>query len=114
MRGGRLSVVASSSASTNSLIVQVPVCGNIASLVYFVIVYIKQSASIAPGTRAVIWELAALSAVDFGEVCCPLQFSGWADSKVKTALREEPQCVSQILVLAFSGWYEMKASNLSK
>src|SRR3954451_1484378 len=93
IRGGRLSEVASPAASTNSLSVQVPECGNIASLVYFVIVYIKQSASIAPGTRAVIWELAALSEVDFGEVCCPPQFSGWPHSKVKTALQYEPQCV---------------------
>ena len=44
-----MSAVASPAAMMNSLRVQVPVCGNIDSLVYLVVVYIRQSASIAPG-----------------------------------------------------------------
>src|SRR5262252_4898124 len=56
-RGGRLSDVASPPTSTNSFRVQVPVCGNIASLVYLVVAYIRQSASIAPGQRAAACEL---------------------------------------------------------
>jgi hypothetical protein len=51
-RGGRLSEVASPPAITNSFKVHVPVCGNMASLVYFVVVYIRHSASMAPGVRA--------------------------------------------------------------
>src|SRR5215204_1276863 len=103
-RGGRLSEVASPAARTNSFRVQVPVCGNIASLVYLVMVYMSMSASMAPGTRATMWEEAALSSEVRGELLCAPQRSGWAHSKVKTALQYEPQWVSQVTVLPFSGW----------
>src|SRR6516165_287856 len=66
-RGGRLSEVASPPTSTNSFRVQVPVCGNIASLVYLVVVYIRQSASIAPGQRAAaceVWVVGIQALVD--------------------------------------------------
>src|SRR5215467_6799913 len=81
-RGGRLSEVASPPARTNSLSVQVPVWGNIASLVYFVVVYIRQSASIAPGQRAVAWA----PPPEAGRSCA-IQPSGVRHSKVKTALQ---------------------------
>ena len=81
-RGGRLSEVASPAAMTNSLSVQVPVCGNIASLVYFVMVYMRQSASMAPGQRAAACELPPA-----GTRLLSIQSSGWSVSKVKTALQ---------------------------
>jgi len=53
-RGGRLSEVASPATKS----VQVPVRGNIASFVYFlVVVYIRQRASIALGQRAAACEV---------------------------------------------------------
>jgi hypothetical protein len=99
-----LSEVASPAARMNSLSVHVPVCGNIASLVYLVRVYIRQRASIAPGVRATLWGLAALSSCYFGDSPLPNHLSGSAHSKVKTALQYDPQCVSQTVVLAFIGW----------
>jgi hypothetical protein len=51
-RGGKLSEVASPPTMMNSLSVHAPAWGYIASFVYFVVVYIRQSASIAPGHRA--------------------------------------------------------------
>src|SRR5437764_1012080 len=81
-RGGRLSEVASPAASTNSFSVQVPVWGNIASLVYLVVVYIRQSASIAPGQRAVAWARPWV-----GTRLVSIQRSGSRHWKVKTALQ---------------------------
>src|SRR5919108_724550 len=60
--GARLSEVACPAARIASLIVQVPVCGSIASLVYFEAVYIRQTASMAPGARAEVCGLALLLA----------------------------------------------------
>ena len=58
----------------------------------------------APGTRATLWEVAALSSW-FGErLLARPSVSGSAHSKVKTALQYEPQWVSQVTVLPFSGW----------
>src|SRR5579859_4997982 len=79
-RGGRLSEVASPAASTNSFNVHVPVCGNIASLVYFVVVYIRHNASIAPGHRAV-----ACGPAD-GSSDVSIHVSGSGVSKVNTTL----------------------------
>src|SRR5271168_3047666 len=70
-RGGRLSEVASPPTSTNSFKVQVPVWGNIASLVYLVVVYIRQSASIAPGHRAAACEVCVV-----GRRLLSIHFSG--------------------------------------
>ncbi len=56
-RGARLSEVAKPAPRIASLSVQVPVCGSIASLVYLEVVYIRQSASSAPGARAPVWEV---------------------------------------------------------
>ncbi len=81
-RGGRLSEVASPPTSTNSFRVQVPVCGNIASLVYLVVVYIRQSASIAPGQRAAACEVCVV-----GIRPLSIHVSGSVVSKVKTALQ---------------------------
>src|SRR5215471_16444267 len=89
-RGGRLSDVASPPTSTNSLRVQVPVCGNIASLAYLVVVYIRHRASIAPGQRAAACEVWVV-----GIRLLSIHFSGSIVSKVKTALQYEPHCVSQ-------------------
>src|SRR5688572_10048340 len=86
-RGGRLSEVASPAARTNSLRVQVPVWGNIASLVYLVRVYISMMASMAPGVRATLCGLAALSSWALGESPLLIHVSGSAHSKVKTALQ---------------------------
>lgn len=97
-RGGRLSDVASPAASTNSLRVQVPVCGNIASLVYLVVVYIRHSASIAPGQRAV-----ACGPAD-GSSEASIHVSGSGVSKVNTTLQYDPQCVSWQTVLSRCGW----------
>jgi hypothetical protein len=60
----------------------VPVCGNIASLVYLVVVYIRQSASIAPGQRAAACEVCVV-----GIRLLSIHFSGSVVSKVKTALQ---------------------------
>src|SRR5215470_19324460 len=60
--GARLSEVAWPAARIASLIVQVPVCGSIASFVYFEAVYIRQTASMAPGARADVCGLALLLA----------------------------------------------------
>src|SRR5271167_2330048 len=81
-RGGRLSEVASPPTSTNSFRVQVPVCGNIASLVYLVVVYIRQSASIAPGQRA-----AACDVCVVGNRLLSIHLSGVVVLKVKTTLQ---------------------------
>src|SRR5215472_99908 len=81
-RGGRLSEVASPAAITNSLSVQVPVCGNIASFVYFVIVYMRQSASMAPGHRAAVCEVCRV-----GTRLLSIQVSGATVSKVNTTLQ---------------------------
>src|SRR6516162_5253174 len=97
-RCGRLSEVASPPTNTNSFQVQVPVCGNIASLVYFVIVYIRQSASIAPGQRAAAWEVCPA-----GTRLLSIQVSGASVSKVNTTLQYEPHCVSQTAVLVKCG-----------
>src|SRR5690349_1646238 len=80
-RGGR-SEVASPATITNSLSVQVPVCGNIASFVYLVIVYMRQSASMAPGQRAAVCELCRV-----GITLLSIQVSGVSVSKVKTTLQ---------------------------
>ena len=97
-RGGRLSEVASPPTNTNSFRVQVPVCGNIASLVYLVVVYIRQSASTAPGQRAAACEVWVV-----GIKLLSIHFSGSTVSKVKTALQYEPHWVSQIAVLEKCG-----------
>ena len=81
-RCGRLSEVASPPTNTNSFKVQVPVCGNIASLVYFVVVYIRQSASIAPGQRAAACEVWVV-----GMRLLSIHFSGATVSDVKTTLQ---------------------------
>ncbi len=81
-RGGRLSEVASPPAMMNSLSVQVPVRGNIASLVYFVMVYIRQSASMAPGQRAAACEVCRV-----GTRLLSIHVSGSSVSKVNTALQ---------------------------
>jgi len=67
---------------TNSFRVQVPVCGNIASLVYFVVVYIRQSASIAPGQRAAACEVWVV-----GMRLLSIHLSGATVSNVKTTLQ---------------------------
>src|SRR5215469_17534179 len=92
-RGGRLSEVASPAAITNSLSVHVPVCGNIASFVYLVMVYIRQSASMAPGQRAAVCEVCFV-----GTRLLSIHFSGVSVSKLNTTLQYEPQCVSHIAV----------------
>ncbi len=56
-------------------------------MVYLVVVYMSMSASMAPGTRATMWDEAALSSLVFGELPSAPHFSGWAHSKVKTALQ---------------------------
>src|SRR5215510_3288828 len=56
--GARLSAVAWPAPRIASLMVQVPVWGSIASLVYFEVVYIRQTASMAPGARAEVCGLA--------------------------------------------------------
>src|SRR5262244_1650119 len=81
-RGGKLSEVASAPTNTNSFKVQVPVCGNIASLVYLVVVYIRQSASIAPGHLAAACEVCVV-----GRRLLSIHFSGSTVSKVKTTLQ---------------------------
>src|SRR5215813_1837303 len=53
--GARLSAVAWPAARIASLMVQVPVCGSIDSLVILLVMYIRQTASIAPGARAIVW-----------------------------------------------------------
>src|SRR5687768_6949001 len=97
-RGGRLSDVASPATITNSFNVQVPVCGNIASLVYFVLVYISISASIAPGQRAAAWELPRV-----GSRSLSIHASGSRHSKVNTMLQYDPHCVSQAHVFWADG-----------
>ena len=55
MRGGRLSDVHWPATMMNSLSVHVPVCGNMASFVYLVVVYMRHTASVAAGARATAW-----------------------------------------------------------
>src|SRR5262249_46697121 len=97
-RGGRLSDVASPPARMNSFSVQAPACGYIASLVYFVVVYIRQSASIAPGQRAT-----ACAEVRMGSSDLSIQRSGARVSKVMTTLQYAPHCVSPCTVFMVWG-----------
>src|SRR5215469_13076618 len=53
--GARLSAVAWPAARIASLIVQVPVCGSMDSLVILLVMYMRQTASMAPGARAEVW-----------------------------------------------------------
>src|SRR5215831_12921886 len=75
--GARLSAVAWPAARIASLVVQVPVCGSIASLVYFEVVYMRQTASMAPGARAEVCGLALSPPAPMAA-----QPSGFSHSKV--------------------------------
>src|SRR5262245_26385451 len=80
--GARLSAVAWPAARIVSLIVHVPVWGSIASLVYFDVVYIKQTASMAPGDRADVWGLALSERAPMAT-----HRSGWGHSNVYILLQ---------------------------
>src|SRR5882672_8513466 len=90
--GARLSEVAGPAAMMASLMVQVPVCGSMASLVYFEAVYIRQTASMAPGARAEVCGLALSLAPMAAHV------SGCGHSNVYILFQYAPQCVSQMVV----------------
>ena len=63
----------------NSFRVHAPECGNIASLVYLVVVYIRHRASMAPGQRAVACEEVRIGSSDLS-----IQVSGASVSNVNT------------------------------
>ena len=65
------------------------------SFVYLPVVYIRHSASIAPGARAFVCALPPLAAR-----LIAAHVSGASHSKVYTLLQYEPQCVSHTVVLA--------------
>ena len=66
----------------NSFNVHAPACGYIASFVYFVVVYIRHSASIAPGHRAT-----ACDEVRIGNSDLSIHVSGCIVSNVTTMLQ---------------------------
>jgi hypothetical protein len=70
-----------------------------ASLVYFVVVYIRHMASMAPGVLA-----AACGLAEPGVPTGSSQPSGSTHSNVKTALQYEPHWVSQATVFIPNGW----------
>ena len=53
--GAMLSAVAWPAVRMNSFSVQLPLCGSMDSFIIFDVVYIRQTASIAPGARAAAW-----------------------------------------------------------
>src|SRR4051812_36100349 len=55
MPGAMLSAAACPAIGMNSLSVQLPACGSIDSFIILEFVYIRQTASMAPGARAMAW-----------------------------------------------------------
>ena len=86
-------MVASPVPSRASLSVQVPVCASIDSFVYFVVVYIRHRASLAPGARATVCADDGPGAPTLFQVCGESQMevdAGRGDAKnLTTAEREE-------------------------
>jgi hypothetical protein len=72
-----LSAVACPATRIASLSDHEPVCGSIASRVYFDVVYIRHTASRAAGARAAVWELITPS-----RPMAPIHVSGDSHSNV--------------------------------